>query len=205
MGLESRPIVFVGSSVKYLPIAYAIQENWEHAADVRVWNQGWFAPSSMPLDSLTDALDVADFGVFVFGPEDIVMMSSAEHRVTRDNVIFELGLFIGRLGKARSFIVMPRGVTDFKLPTDLVGLTTAQYNAGDSDKNPVSALGAASHKMLRVVEAQGTIKKASSEIISIPLEDEPEPLDTNDCLAILHSWMSALPGEEKYKVMRYQM
>ena len=161
MGIEEyRPVVFVGSSVKYLRTAYAIQENWEHTADVRVWNQGWFAPSSTALDSLIEALDVADFGVFVFGPEDIVLMGSTENRVTRDNVIFELGLFIGRLGKNRNFIVMPRGAKDFKLPSDLMGLTTAQYSAEDAEKNPVSALGATCSKVSRAMETQGILTRA---------------------------------------------
>jgi predicted nucleotide-binding protein len=43
----------------------------------------------------------------------------------RDNVIFELGFFIEKLGKKRCFIVMPDDI-DFQIPTDLVGITPAK-------------------------------------------------------------------------------
>ena len=44
----------------------------------------------------------------------------------RDNVIFELGLFMGRLGVQRAILMEPRG-TDVKLPSDMAGVTTVSY------------------------------------------------------------------------------
>ena len=44
----------------------------------------------------------------------------------RDNVIFELGLFMGRLGRARAILMEPRAAK-LKLPSDLAGLTTIPY------------------------------------------------------------------------------
>ena len=68
-----------------------------------------------------------DFGIFVFSPDDRIQKRGDEASVPRDNVIFEAGLFIGKLTRFRSFIICPREV-DIQLPTDLRGLTVATYD-----------------------------------------------------------------------------
>jgi hypothetical protein len=60
-----------------------------------------------PIQSLADELANSDFGVFVFSPDDRTRLRDKTHSTVRDNVIFELGLFVGRLGIERSFIVVP--------------------------------------------------------------------------------------------------
>ena len=44
----------------------------------------------------------------------------------------ELGLFMGALGRERSFIVKPRG-EDIKVPSDLLGLKPLEYSNGTTD------------------------------------------------------------------------
>jgi CRP/FNR family cyclic AMP-dependent transcriptional regulator len=46
----------------------------------------------------------------------------------RDNVVFEVGLFMGALTRPRTFMAVPRGV-DLKIPTDILGLTPVLYEA----------------------------------------------------------------------------
>jgi len=136
-----KPRVFLGSSVEGLRIAYAIQQNLNYDADVTVWTQDIFKLSSNTLDDLLEALSNQDFAVFVFQPDDITQIRSSKFKTVRDNVIFELGLSIGRLGKKRVFFLIPENSPNFHLPTDLVGVTPGVYDANRADGNLPAALG----------------------------------------------------------------
>ncbi len=136
-----KPRIFIGSSTEGLDVAYAIQENLEHDSNSTVWTQGIFELSSNSLDDLILALDNFDFGIFVFKPDDITEMRSIKLNTVRDNVIFELGLFIGKLGKKRVFFVLPDSTKNFHLPTDLLGVTSGKYNNSREDSNLKAALG----------------------------------------------------------------
>lgn len=156
-----KPAVFVGSSVEGLKIAYAVQTELQHDAEVTVWSQGIFRLSVATLDNLLDALNKSDFGIFVFSPDDAVQTRDSSFLATRDNVILELGVFIGRLDKRRNFIVMPEGMTDFHLPTDLLGITPASYDAHRSDGNLQAALGPACYSIRKMIADLGSLKRNS--------------------------------------------
>ncbi len=141
-----KPHVFVGSAAEDLDIAYAVQENLERDANVEVWTQGIFGLSQLTMESLEGALGKADFAIFVLTPHDIVRLREKEQRQARDNVVFELGLFIGRIGRERTYWVIPHDVTNFHLPTDLIGMTPGQYNSDHKD-NLTAALGAVCNKI----------------------------------------------------------
>src|SRR5688572_24558739 len=102
-----KPRIFIGSSTEALDIAYAIQENLHDDAVTTVWTQGIFELSSTTLDDLLKALQNFDFGIFVFKPDDITKIRNKNASTVRDNVVFELGLFIGRLGRERVYFVLP--------------------------------------------------------------------------------------------------
>lgn len=156
---SAKPKIFIGSSVESLTIAYSIQENLEHCSECTVWSQGIFNLPESTLDSLIKILEEFDFGIFVIAPEDVLKSRDNEYNVTRDNVIFELGLFIGRLGKLRNFILAPRDQQNFHLPTDLIGLSPANYDPNRSDGNLTAALGPACNKIRRAIESLGVVKR----------------------------------------------
>jgi predicted nucleotide-binding protein len=112
-----KPALFVGSSSESLDVAYAVQKNLEDVAEVVVWTQGIFELTKSYLESLLEALEDTEFGLFIFGPDDVIRIRGTEMPAARDNVVFELGLFIGRLGRNRSFILMSKESADFHLPT----------------------------------------------------------------------------------------
>lgn len=158
-----KPRVFVGSSVEGISVAYAIQQNLEHHAEVTVWDQGVFNLSKTALESLAQVLDRSDFGVFVFTPDDEVRMRGEENRIVRDNVIFELGLFVGRLGKERSYILLPRDGEDFHLPTDLVGMNPGTYETDRTDGSFRAATGPVCHDVHQMIKKLGPLTKQTKE------------------------------------------
>lgn len=125
---NEKPILFVGSSREGLEIARAVQSGLDHdPVNVRVWTDGVFGPSGIPLDDLLAQARGVDFAVLVVGRDDAIDSRGAVARGPRDNVVFELGLFMGRLGRERTFILSPRGV-DLKIPTDLLGVKPIEYD-----------------------------------------------------------------------------
>jgi Predicted nucleotide-binding protein containing TIR-like domain len=151
-----KPKVFVGSSGESLDIAYAVQENLADDADVVVWSQGIFELTSNALDDLLKTAADFDFAIFVFSPVDVVTIREKQYLSVRDNVIFELGLFMGKLGKSRSFAISPKDAPDLHLPTDLVGVTTARFVPQD---NLRAALGPACTQIRKAIRKLGSLNE----------------------------------------------
>ena len=148
-----KPPLFIGSSKESLDIAYALQENLEPVSEVTVWDQGIFTLSQPTIFSLLKALDNSKFGVFVLSPDDVIKIRGSEYQTARDNIIFELGLFIGRLGTRRTFFVLPRDSENMHLPSDLLGVTPAVFDANRKDGNLRAALGPASNQIRKAIVA----------------------------------------------------
>ncbi|EGQ8028751.1 nucleotide-binding protein [Vibrio vulnificus] len=160
---KNKPKLFIGSSVEGLEVAYAIQSELEHDSEPTVWSQGVFNLTQSTLSDLLSALDTFDAAIFVMSPDDVVKMRGQEQTVTRDNVLFELGMFIGRLGPEKTFMVKPRNSQDFHVPTDLLGLTPGVYDNERSDGNLQAALGPFCFQVRKQL-AQITIKSEAIEV-----------------------------------------
>lgn len=101
------------------------------------------------LDNLLEAARKFDFAVFVFQPDDISQMRDETVNTVRDNVVFELGLFIASLGKERVFFLVPKGSEEVHLPTDLIGVEPGHYVPPELDENIMSAIGPFCNKVRR--------------------------------------------------------
>ena len=195
-----KPRMFIASSSEHVNLAYAIQENLERSVECTVWSQGVFQISRSTMAALVDVVEGSDFGAFVLAPSDITEMRNRTNRVVRDNVIFELGLFAGRLGIERCFLVVPRGMEDFHLPTDLLGLTPADFDAERQDGNLVAALGPACGRISRAIAKLGRFAP--------PVPPQLNPTDQllsdrGDCIAAITGWMGQRPTSENTAAIRY--
>jgi len=150
-----KPRLFIGSARESINIAYAAQQNLHYTAEVTVWDQGIFQLSVPALESLLEVLPTFDFGLFVFSPDDIVTIRGEKNSAVRDNVIFELGLFVGALGRTRCFILIPDGTHDLRIPTDLIGMTPATYETDRSDGSLQAATAPACHTIRTTIERTG--------------------------------------------------
>ncbi|MFT0548050.1 TIR domain-containing protein [Allopusillimonas ginsengisoli] len=127
--------VFIISSVEGLPIAREVERQLEHdKCFVKVWTEGTFRASKYTLESLESVVEDSDFAIAIAQPDDQVERRGESHQTPRDNVIFELGMFVGKLGRHRSLLLEPRG-DEVDLPSDLSGLTTISYRPA-SGKDP---------------------------------------------------------------------
>lgn len=123
-----NPVLFLGSSVEGLSVADELVRGLKFDKIlVRKWSTpGVFEPGGINLETIVKEVDSCDFAAFVFGPDDQIASRNEKYAVPRDNVIFELGLAMGRLNRDRSFIIKEH-LVDVKIPTDLLGITPITY------------------------------------------------------------------------------
>jgi predicted nucleotide-binding protein len=106
----NRPALFAGSSSEGLKLARAVRALLVEDAEGALWNEGFFAITDTFIKSLVNALPRFDFAALVLTPDDLTthlvrLLSS----VRVNNVLFELGLFMGRLGRFRTVVIRPDG------------------------------------------------------------------------------------------------
>ncbi len=126
---NDRPRVFFISSKESLVVAKAVRHGLKYTeADSILWSDDdIFPPGSYPLEALETEVDRADFGVAIAHPDDIVHSRKQQAAAPRDNVIFELGFFMSRLGRNRTFLLVPKMEEELKLPSDFKGMTPIMY------------------------------------------------------------------------------
>ncbi len=119
--------VFIISSSEALHIARTVQNAFQHDPFTTVlWTDGVFRVASYALESLEAQIDDSDFAIAIAHSDDLTECRGKEWPSPRDNVVFELGLFMGRLGRSRAILMEPRE-EKVKLPSDLSGITTISY------------------------------------------------------------------------------
>jgi len=123
---SAKPNLFIASTHEGRAIANAFHSELAEICDVMPWTDV-FEAGSFTLESLDEASSKADFAIVIFTGEDWTRSRGRLRRSPRDNLLFEAGLFVGKLGRRRTFIVVDRSAA-LKIPTDLNGITLPQID-----------------------------------------------------------------------------
>lgn len=127
---NNQPVLFLGSSTEGLTVAETLNDRFRKQPVVsRLWTLGVFQPSSTAIESLVKIAGLADFAIFVLTADDVTFSRRKKQQSPRDNVIFELGLFIGAIGRDRVVILKPKNC-QIKMPSDLAGVVWLEYARG---------------------------------------------------------------------------
>jgi len=89
-------------------------------------------PGSSPWAGLLGIGQRLDAAIMLLTADDVVQHRGDTYAVPRDNVVFEIGLFMGILGPDRTLLVQPAGL-ELKLPSDLEGITKILFPTWTQD------------------------------------------------------------------------
>ncbi len=150
------PKLFIISSSEARPVAEELRTQLEHDVFSTVWSDGVFFAGGYPLEALEKAVSESDFAIAVAQPDDVVRSRKKQQPTLRDNVLFELGLFMGKLTRHRAILIHPK-VRNLKIPSDLHGLTLLSY-APDSPPDLAERLRSVCDDIRKIVKLHGVRK-----------------------------------------------
>ena len=125
--------LFIGSSSEELKLAEKAKSILETDFDVTIWNESVWDTSVFKINQnfLADLLKASlqfDFGILLGTNDDKITFRGKEVLQPRDNILFELGLFTGRLGTSKCAFLIDK---EIKLLSDFNGLTLANFDKAD--------------------------------------------------------------------------
>ena len=164
-GMADRARVFLASSSEGLEVTTAVRRlllgELGESAELQPWTRA-FELSATYIESLERVAAQADFAVLVLTSDDVTTSRKKRVFSPRDNVVFELGLFMGGLGRERCFLVQ-EDRPDLKLPSDLLGVNTATFPRPAGGDLKV-ALAASCARIAERITELGARHKLSAEL-----------------------------------------
>jgi hypothetical protein len=165
----SKPTIFIGSSSKSADVADAVFRYLNEFANPRHWKD-MFPPGETTIDSLLLQASKCDFAVLIMTADDELTSNGINYAAARDNVLFELGLFMGAIRPKRSFMLEEAGPS---IATDLSGITRARFERSRGrDLN--SAVRAACTDIRAAILGRGTANRTAPLPVKVftPVSDE---------------------------------
>lgn len=136
--MNQKPRIFISSSSEGKPILDALYLELNNDYELIRWDKDFFEPSKFTLECFEEKAASHDYAIFILHPDDEIIARGMTKRKTRDNVIFEYGLFFSVLGRNKVFLLEPDPSSikvDF--PSDFYGITTIRYNYNKDNPNMV--------------------------------------------------------------------
>lgn len=128
---DLKPKIFIGSSTSGVPVAEKVKTNLSVIGDCFIWNEpNIWEPNRSTFENLLRMVSYFDFGVFVATADDLTLTNDKIVIEPRDNVILEMALFCGAMGRDKSFLLVEDGV---KLPTDFNGIYMPRFKKIDDN------------------------------------------------------------------------
>jgi hypothetical protein len=119
-----KPRVFIGSSTEGLSVAKSVKSLLSDIADCQIWNESFFRQNRSSFESLIEGSILFDFAVLIATRDDVQLKRDNLQNIARDNIIFEFGLYAGRLGIDRALLLKEKGLD---LPSDLFGISLPEF------------------------------------------------------------------------------
>lgn len=133
-----KPRVFIGSSREGLPKAKLLKGYLNSVADCQIWNEEFFENNKSSFESLSQSSTLFDFAILLATADDVVLKRDNLEISARDNVLFEFGLYVGRLSRNRAFFVKEKGLN---LPSDLYGITLPEFDFSSNFEEVCNGIG----------------------------------------------------------------
>lgn len=175
--------IFVASSTEGVPIATELasllQTELGSSTAVEV-STNKFTLGATKIEALERIRNEADFAVLVMTLDDINISRLKNKSSPLDNLVFQLGLFIGALGRDR-LIIARESEPELNLYSDILGVTALTYNSGSPSQLSTS-LQAECMKLAPQVKLRGLRSKFSTSVRT------SLPLDTQFCHQVEGAW-----------------
>lgn len=167
-----KPYLFIGTSqeCRKKKIAEVFFDTLSEEAHCTPW---WQAPefntagTNTTFAALCEAAITYDYAVFILTPDDQITSRKKKSKAPRDNVVFELGLFISAIGPDRVAAFVQDGMGDVKKPSDLFGVKVPTFEFdGTDERKSIGSIGKACSGFCKKIREEGFRK------IDLPLVEE---------------------------------
>jgi hypothetical protein len=197
--MPEKSRIFIASSSEQIQVAQRIAEALKEPKEwtIHVWDK-LFDFSASYIESLERELDLADFAVIVLTGDDAANVRKEAVVLPRDNVIFELGLFIGRLERPRCFFFVDAG-SGTQIASDLSGVKPVTfYPDGEATVPGKPSLKTQARQVKDQMRELGPRYKPDKEVRS-----QQEALWRFSCRVAGHWWERMRKGEDDKSALSY--